>query len=196
MNMDEISLSELTDITLLKSFETEKDPKDSSDEVYVKNTFENYDLINIIDNKDIIKSIDYSSIKFKCELNEENKMIERLSHKYFIYINCFTSIFAFHPSTDAYNIILCNDCIIPNKSLYCISKQYGIFYTNKECNKIYYSIINKNINKDQNGNYNLSNNDVLIFDINHQSINKTDINHTLKYRLIDEQFDTSNIEKS
>ena len=136
----------LKDILSEKSFASVQDPLDKSDANYVTSTFENSDILKRPN------EIDYSKTMFVNELNKNSFVIERLSHKYHIYVNVENALITLHPCNKNYNFVLGNDYVEANKALYCVSKQYGVFYTNDNRSAIYHSNMRKekfNVNKSE-----------------------------------------------
>ena len=77
----------------------------------------------------------------KCDFDIEANRFERYSHRYYIYIHCENSeIVCYHPSNPQFEFMRAVSgikVIKPNLSLYAISKQYGVFYTDPTRSIIY-----------------------------------------------------------
>ena len=74
----------------------------------------------------------------RCDFDVEANRFKRYSHRYYNYIHCENSeILCHHPSNPEFEFMHAASGIKPNQSLYAISKQYGVFYTDTRKSVIY-----------------------------------------------------------
>ena len=123
---------------LLKSLE---ERETVNNEPIIESSFAGYDKIQSVN------EIDYSNINFYYEYNEADSMIGRFSNRFYMYFVLNSALISIHPSNPTHDYTLCSTKMEPepNESLYCVSKKYGVFYTNGKKTVIYHSSLDKKL---------------------------------------------------
>ena len=81
-----------------------------------------------------LNEIDYSNVNFYDEDSKDNSVAGRFSNRFEMYFVVNSALISTHPSNPTYDYTLCSTKMEPepNETLYCISKEYGVFYTNSK----------------------------------------------------------------
>ena len=91
----------------------------------------------------IINDLDTDNVSLTDDDSEQAIVKQKYSHKNYIYINVENQLIGIHPSTPTFDFI--HMAKIGNKS-WCVSKQFGTFYVNKNRNAIYQTPTNNPTN--------------------------------------------------
>ena len=122
-------------------FENLEEKADSDNKVVMDSSFASYDKIASVN------EIDYGDVNFKYEYNKADSMIGRFSNRFQMYAVCNAALMSMHPTNPTYDYTLCSMKMErePNETLYCVSKEYGVFYTNGKKSAIYHSSLDKKL---------------------------------------------------